>query len=128
MSTITKIAAVALIAFAVTGCSALKTKICGVQDTPETAFVTMKLPDSPPLTIDSIEWTIVTPENAQEKFNELKLRGIDEVFFGLTDKEYESKSINDEKTQGELLLLRDKIDQLEKYYSDLESRLNKTQK
>lgn len=132
MSTITKIASVILVGLVIpslSGCSFIKEMICDIPtDTTETVFVPLQLPVPPTVALDDITWYVITPENAKEKFKELKDQGIDAVFFGLTDKGYETQSLNEEKLQGHILLMHDREKQSETYYKSMEERLNSDNK
>lgn len=42
----------------------------------------------------NVEWIIVTPENVEEVFNDLRDRNVSVVLFALTDRGYENISLN----------------------------------
>ena len=50
--------------------------------------------DPKPVSPKEIEWYILTPENVEEVFNELKTKKYDIVIFGLTDDGYKNLSLN----------------------------------
>lgn len=47
-----------------------------------------------PLSLRPLEWVIVTPENAERIWQELKEKNTDLVLFGLTDEGYQQLAIN----------------------------------
>ena len=61
--------------------------------------------DSPkPLTIESMEWIVVTPENVNEVFKKLEEQNTDLVLFAITDDGYE-------KLASDMVLIRNYIAQ-----------------
>ena len=61
--------------------------------------------DSPkPLTIEAMEWIVVTPENVNEVFKQLEEKNTDLVLFAITDDGYE-------KLASDMVLLRNYIAQ-----------------
>jgi predicted Zn-dependent protease len=58
----------------------------------ERAKLTLQDPD--PVTMEDIEWIIITEENFQEVIEDLESRGINIAIFGLTDEDYEDLSVN----------------------------------
>ena len=65
----------------------------------------LNLPSVDELNLRSVEWFVVTRENAEEKFLELERRGIPVVFFAVTGDGYErlSLNLNDIRSQIEQL-------------------------
>lgn len=125
MSTVAKIFLTVILAFALSGCETLRALVCEPQtNTSEVVFVPLKLPAVDPIVLDGVTWYVLTPQNAEQKFKEIQSQGIDAVFFGLTDKGYEAQSLNEEKLQGHILLLRDREKQTDAYYKAMEDRLN----
>ncbi len=74
------------------GCSStvvpLEVKVSPVKSVP------LVLPDVDTISLDRIEWFIINKRNAEAIFAELEKKKYDEVLFGLTDKGYESISVN----------------------------------
>ena len=54
----------------------------------------LNLPDPQPLKMRPMEWVVVTPDNIEEVWTQLKESNTDLVLFGLTDEGYESLAIN----------------------------------
>ena len=52
------------------------------------------LPNADELNMQTFEWSLVTPDNSQDKFNTLQTQGNSLVFFGLTSQGYEALSNN----------------------------------
>ena len=99
------------IAIALTSsCSFFKEKTCDYEKIP------LNLENVEPLSLRQVEWIIITPENSEEKFKELKEKEIDQVIMGLTDNGYESLSLN----FNEVIQLIEKLKQqnldYKKYY------------
>ena len=57
-----------------------------------------------PLTIESMEWIVVTPENVNEVFKQLEEKNTDLVLFAITDDGYE-------KLASDMVLIRNYIAQ-----------------
>ena len=53
----------------------------------------LNLPDPEPFKSREVKFIIITPENADRVFEELKTRGDDMVLFGLTDTSYENLAL-----------------------------------
>ena len=88
-----KIVIFILIGILLSGCSLFGKKPITIVTEP-TEKVRLELPDLEPLSPLSVNWVIVTPDNAEEVFNELKNSGQDVVLFSLTDDNYEFLSMN----------------------------------
>lgn len=54
----------------------------------------LNLPDPTPLSGRDVRWVVITPENADKVWNNLKEKGVDLVLFGLTDEGYEQLSLS----------------------------------
>ena len=84
--------AVALTSLILVGCSSkvipLEVKVSPVKPIP------LVLPNVDTINLDRIEWFIINKGNAEAIFAELEKKKYDEVLFGLTDKGYESISVN----------------------------------
>ena len=60
--------------------------------------VPLDLPNVDELKLDKLEWILITPDTADKVFAKLDKKGYDYVLFGLTDKGYESLSMNQART------------------------------
>jgi hypothetical protein len=76
----------------------------------------LEAPFPEPVTMDSVRWIVVTPDNAEEVFAEMISRRQHTVVIGLSAKDYEHLSINLEKMQGHLLMLRKTLETYKDYY------------
>lgn len=77
----------------VSGCSSLQPNQVEVSTVP-VEKPQLELPKSDKINLRNIEWTLITPENSEEIFNEAEKSGRPLVFFALTDKGYENLALN----------------------------------
>lgn len=54
----------------------------------------LNLPDPTPLSGRDVKWVVITPENAEQVWKDLKEKNVDLVLFGLTDVGYEQLSLS----------------------------------
>ena len=66
--------------------------------------VKLKIDSPEPLTIETMEWIVVTPENVNEVFKQLEEKNTDLVLFAITDDGYE-------KLASDMVLIRNYIAQ-----------------
>ena len=66
--------------------------------------VKLKIDSPQPLSIESMEWIVVTPENVNEVFKQLEEKNTDLVLFAITDDGYE-------KLASDMVLIRNYIAQ-----------------
>lgn len=100
------------------GCSSLswnsvkpiEVKTVAVEKTP------LNLKESPPVQPKNIKWFVITPENAEEVFQELKDKKYDVVLYGLTDDGYEDLSMNLAKLRKYIIEERAIIKAYKEYY------------
>jgi len=78
-----------------------------------------------PLKLSKPAWVIITRENAQAVFDQLEKDGSDPVIFGLTDKGYESLSIDFAQIRNFISTQRNIIIQYQEYYEPTEKPVNK---
>ena len=97
----------------VSGCSTFKFPDITVTEIERTPLV---LPEVDELDLDSLEWYIVTQENAADVIDVIEKRGNDPVLFGLTDNGYERASLNSAKTLKLIRQYRAVIQALKEYY------------
>ncbi len=69
-----------------------------------------------PLQIETLQWIIITSENAEEVFKKLEEQGIDPVIFGLTDKDFELLAKNFARIRNQLKITNDLLDKYKEYY------------
>ena len=53
----------------------------------------LDLPEPAPLTAREIKWILITPENAEKVFSDLKQQNVDLVLFAITDEGYEQLAL-----------------------------------
>ena len=71
-----------------------------------------------PLQIETLQWIIITSENAQEVFAKLEAAGIDPVLFGVTDKDYQLLSKNFARIRQKLQETNNLLEEYKKYYEE----------
>ena len=107
-----------LTSVALGGCSVLpwnsvkpiEVKTVAVEKTP------LNLKESPPVQPKDIKWFVITPENAEQVFQELKDKKYDVVLYGLTDDGYEDLSMNLAKLRKYITEQRGVIKAYKDYY------------
>ena len=99
------------------GCGSVKKLEIFKQEVPRE---NLNLEKPTPLEMEKIKWLIITSENADEVFKKLEADGIDPVFFGLTDKDFEMLAKNFAKIRNQLKVQNDLIDQYKEYYESEE--------
>ena len=113
-----KIQAIALTTLILTGCSNI----------PDTVVVDTRPQVRPPLVIQpvdpivarKVEWLIVTPENIETIFEQLRSEGKDIVLFAITDDGYKNLSLNIADIQKLVSQQRSIIVAYERYYKNEE--------
>lgn len=80
-----------IILILITGCSSIKPLDVSVRPVPKPDLV---LPKEDVLSLRKVEWTLVTPENADKVFAEVKKQGRPVVLFATTDEGYENLGLN----------------------------------
>lgn len=82
----------------------------------------LNLPHPRPADIDTVEWTLITPYNADEVFKELQDAGQDPVIFGLTDKNYKSLSYNFSQIRGFIIEQGLTLQKYKDYYEPTDNK------
>ena len=88
----TNVLVLVLVATLLSGCS-MFTKKVDASFTP-IAKPELVLPDADEIRMRSLEWYIITPDNYEEIFEELRVSGESVVLLGLTSNGYERISLN----------------------------------
>lgn len=84
-----------ILALLVSGCSLLASQPEPVEiSTTPVEKPELELPEADELRLRHLEWTLITPENIDEILKKAEKSGRPLVFFALTDKGYESLSLN----------------------------------
>lgn len=103
------------------GCSLFGTKPVKIESKP-VERIPLAVPSVDPYKHRSVKWIIVTPENAEKVFAELKKKGHPIVLFALTDKGYQALALN---TGDQIKITRQMqavIEAYKKYYLKVEER------
>ena len=83
------------------------------------------LPNADQLRMREVEWTIITPENFEEKIEDIKKSGRPVVFFALTDKGYENLGLNFSDIRAFIQQQKAIIAAYENYYKNANEALDK---
>jgi hypothetical protein len=78
--------------------------------------VPVDLPKVAPLTMEPIQWYVVTPENFEEMQKKFKENGVPPAFFSLDERGYGNIAVNMAKIRSYILQQKAVIDELQKYY------------
>lgn len=84
----------------------------------------LNLPQADELVQRKIEWILITPENYEKAFLNIKNKGRPLVLFGLTDKGYENISLNLSDIRMYISQQQSIISAYERYYNQAESTLD----
>jgi hypothetical protein len=76
----------------------------------------LSLPAPSPLELQDVKWVIITKDNAEEVFEQLKADGGDYALFALTDKGYEQLALNIADIRTALTMQRQIIISYQEYY------------
>ena len=76
----------------------------------------LSLPAPSPLELLDVKWVIITKDNAEEVFEQLKADGNDYALFALTDKGYEQLALNIADIRTALTMQRQIIISYQEYY------------
>ncbi len=80
----------------------------------ERAPLDLPNPETPKM--ESINWIIITSENAEEVFAKMKEQGKDPVLFGISDDDYELLSKNFAQIRAYMIQQGLTLDQYREYY------------
>ena len=112
---------IALMLTFLSGCSIFGTRPIKVSAAPVDR-IPLVVPSVDPYTHREVKWTIVTPENAEKVFAELKKKGRPVVLFTLTEKGYQALSLN---VGDQIKITKQQqaiIEAYQKYYLQIEKR------
>ena len=76
----------------------------------------LNLPMPTPLRPSSPQWIVITPENAEKVWTELRKRNVDLVLFALTDDGYEELSVDAANIRNFIATQREIIIKYREYY------------
>lgn len=113
------------LAVLISGCSFLTPQPREVQvSTVPVEKPALELPQADELRLRDIEWTLITPDNAEEVFAEAEESGRPVVFFGLTDKGYENLGLNISDIRALVQQQQTIIAAYENYYKESQEALD----
>lgn len=76
----------------------------------------LNLSDPPPLKKHDLEWVIITPQNAEKIWADLKAKNVDVVLIGLTDEGYEQLAVTIAELRNYIAQQRAIIIKYKEYY------------
>lgn len=117
---IKKIILSAIAIIALTSCSLPNVTPVEVTSAP-TERLKLTLPDIDPVTQKEVKWILITEENYEQVFNDLKETGEPVVFFALTDTGYANISINYQNARQIIQQQQAIIAAYENYYVNVEN-------
>ena len=72
--------------------------------------------DPKEIELDKVKFRVITEQNAEKIFKDLKEENIDPVLIGLTDNEYEKLSLNMNKIRNYIIQYQYILNEYRKYY------------
>ena len=90
--------------------------------------VPLSLPEVDKLTLDEVNWIVVTEANVAEVFKDLEQKKYDLVIFGLTDRGYEDLSVNVAKLKQLVKQQNAVIAAYKKYYEQTDKAIEERNK
>tara|TARA_B110000858_G_scaffold168616_1_gene197207 strand:+ start:15 stop:428 length:414 start_codon:yes stop_codon:yes gene_type:complete len=97
----------------ISGCSSVKDLQIFTKEIERTP---LNLDAPKPLTMDKLNWIIITEENYKEVFDKLKKRNKSVVLFGLTDDGYETLAVNFAQVRKYIILNQNVLKKYKDYY------------
>jgi len=107
----------------ISGCSSLQPRQIEVSTVP-VEKPQLELPSTDEIRLRNVEWTLVTPDNADEVFAEAEESGRPVVFFALTDKGYENLGLNISDIRALIQQQQTIITAYENYYTESQQALD----
>ena len=97
----------------ISGCSSVKDLQIFTKEIERTP---LNLDASKPLSMEKLDWIIITEENYKEVFDKLRKQNKSAVLFGLTDDGYETLSLNFAQVRKYIILNQNVIKKYKDYY------------
>ena len=97
----------------ISGCSSVKDLQIFTKEIERTP---LNLDAPKPLTMDKLNWIIITEENYKEVFDKLKKHNKSVVLFGLTDDGYETLAVNFAQVRKYIILNQNVLKKYKDYY------------
>ena len=107
------------ITFLISGCSSVQ-KLDVFATEVERAPLNLPNPETPKM--ESINWIIITSENAEEVFAKMQEQGKDPVLFGIGDDDYELLSKNFAQIRAYMIQQGLTLEEYRKYYEPQEEQ------
>lgn len=76
--------------------------------------------------MQDVKFFVITRDNANKIFDELKKNGVDEVLIGVTDEGYEVLAINFAKVRNHIVLQNEIIKKYKAYYEGSKDESSRT--
>ena len=76
----------------------------------------LNIPEPAPITAREIKWILITPENAEKVFSDLKGQNVDLVLFAITDEGYEQLALTMAEIRNHIAAQRAIILKYKDYY------------
>lgn len=124
---ITNVLGYGLVLVLLSGCAAPMPQRIEVSAKP-VAKPELVLPPADQLRMREVEWILITPENFEEKVEEIRKSGRPVVFFALTDRGYENISLNFSDVRAFIQQQRAIIAAYENYYKKSEQAIDEANK
>ena len=87
--------------------------------------IRLNLPDPSPIKSREVEWVIITPQNAEQIWKELKEKNVDVVLLGLTDDGYETLAVTIAELRNYIAQQRQIIIKYKEYYEPAQTPSSK---
>jgi len=111
------------LALLISGCSSLQPRQIEVSTVP-VQKPQLELPGTDEIRLRDVEWTLITPDNAEEVLEEAEESGRPIVFFALTDKGYENLGLNISDIRALIQQQQTIITAYENYYQESQEALD----
>ena len=98
---------------AISGCSSVKDLQIFTKEVERTP---LNLDAPKPLSMNKLDWIIITEENYKEVFDKLRKENKSAVLFGLTDDGYETLSLNFAQVRKYIILNKNILQKYKDYY------------
>lgn len=113
-----------LVAISLVSCGSSTTESIEISTIPVEKPI-LTVPNADELNLRSIEWTIITKDNFEEKITDLFSQGEAVVFFALTAQGYENLSLNINDLRTHIEQKNSIIYAYRRYYTESETALDK---
>lgn len=116
-----------LLVTSLTGCSVFNWKSVKPVEVQTKAVerTRLNLSEPSPLKLEPVKWVLITPENAEKVWEELKEKNVDLVLFALTDDGYEQLAVTMLEIRQYLEQQRAVLIKYKEYYEPQENKTNK---